>query len=142
MSFDADLEAIAADFALFHDWEERYAHIIELGRDLPPLRPEEESEANRVRGCASQVWLVADPMDQEGRLHFRANSDAHIVRGLIALALRLYSNRPPAEILAIDAKTWFQRLGLGDALTAQRANGLAALVQRIRTHAELANTAG
>lgn len=125
------LDALAADFDLLEDWEDRYRHVIELGRELAPLADAERSEANRVRGCASQVWLVADPAS-DGRLNFRGDSDAHIVRGLVAIVLRLLSGRTPAEILAFDARGAFDRLGLSGALSAQRTNGLYSLVERIR----------
>jgi cysteine desulfuration protein SufE len=116
------------------DWEERYRYVIELGRTLAPLSEAERSEANKVRGCASQVWLVTEPQG-DGRLVFRGDSDAHIVRGLIAILLRLYSGRAPAEILAFDAKAAFQRLGLAGALSQQRSNGLFSMVERIRRDA-------
>ena len=116
------------------DWEERYRYVIELGRTLAPLTEAERTETNKVRGCASQVWLVTEPRD-DGRLVFRGDSDAHIVSGLIAILLRLYSGRAPAEILAFDAKTAFQRLGLAGALSQQRSNGLFSMVERIRRDA-------
>jgi cysteine desulfuration protein SufE len=128
------LEELAAEFELLGDWEERYRHVIDLGRELEPLAPEERSEANKVRGCASQVWLVTGP--QEGRVDFRGDSDAHIVRGLIAVLLRLYSGRTPAQILGFDAKAALTELGLSSALSAQRSNGLGAMIQRIRRDAE------
>ena len=106
----AELEAMADDFDLLGDWEERYRHVIDLGRTLEPLTDAERSEVNRVRGCASQVWLVTEPQGG-GVLRFRGDSDAHIVRGLIALLLRLYSGRPAREILGFDARA-------GEGLTA------------------------
>lgn len=130
---DDDLSALAEEFAFFSDWEERYGHLIDLGKSLPPLPEEAKTEANRVRGCASQVWLVATTGgEQPPRLHLAADSDAHIVRGLISLVLRLYSGRTAAEIAAIDPDALFQKLGLGEALSAQRANGLRAMIARIR----------
>ncbi len=116
------------------DWEERYRYVIELGRTLTPLTEAERTEANKVRGCASQVWLVTEPQG-DGRLSFRGDSDAHIVSGLIAILLRLYSGRSPAEITAFDAKAAFQRLGLAGALSQQRSNGLFSMVERIRRDA-------
>jgi len=130
-----DLEALAAEFALLEDWEDRYRHIIDLGRELEPLSEDEHAEANKVRGCASQVWLVTEP-GPDGTLHFRGDSDAHIVRGLIAILLSLYSDRRPQEVLGFDARAAYDRLGLGGALTAQRSNGLFSMVQRIRKDAE------
>jgi len=125
---------LAEEFEVLGDWEERYRYVIELGRDLAPLAEAERSEDNKVRGCASQVWLVSEPYLQ-GRLRFRGDSDAHIVRGLIAILLRLFSDRPAAEILAFDAPAAFAKLGLTGALSQQRANGLASMVARIRREA-------
>src|SRR3954452_12468894 len=100
---DDTLADLAAEFEILGDWEERYRYVIELGRELAPLTEAERSDANKVRGCASQVWLITEPRPG-GTLAFRGDSDAHIVRGLIALLLRLYSGRRPGEILAFDAK--------------------------------------
>ena len=136
-AIDETLDDLAAEFDLLGDWEERYRYVIDLGRELAPLGETERSEANKVRGCASQVWLVTQPRP-DGALSFRGDSDAHIVRGLIAILLRLYAGRTPAEILAFDAKAAFGRLGLSGALSAQRSNGLASMVARIRRDAELA----
>ena len=134
---DTELEGLAAEFELLGDWEERYRHVIDLGRGLAPLSEAERSDANKVRGCASQVWLVSE-RTPDGRLTFRGDSDAHIVRGLIAILLQLYSGRAPADILAFDAKAGIAELGLTGALSTQRSNGLAAMVQRIRRDAEAA----
>jgi cysteine desulfuration protein SufE len=130
-----DLRDLAAEFDLLGDWEERYRYVIELGRDLAPLTDAERSEANKVRGCASQVWLVTEPQ-ADGTVKFRGDSDAHIVRGLIAILLRLFSGRAAAEILAFDVKAAFEALGLTGALSSQRSNGLAAMATRIRRDAE------
>lgn len=134
-AIDTALNDLAAEFELLGDWEERYRYVIELGRELSPLDDAERSEANKVRGCASQVWLVTEPL-ADGRVHFRGDSDAHIVRGLIAILLRLYADRTPAEILAFDAQAAFTALGLSGALSTQRSNGLASMVTRIRRDAE------
>jgi cysteine desulfuration protein SufE len=131
------LEDLAAEFDVLGDWEERYRYVIDLGRELSALTDLERSDANKVRGCASQVWLVTEPQ-ADGTLTFRGDSDAHIVRGLIAVLLRLYSGRPPQEILAFDAKAAFDKLGLAGALSAQRSNGLASMVARIRRDADYA----
>ena len=128
------------EFDLLGDWEERYRYVIEMGRDLAPLTDAERSEVYKVRGCASQVWVVTEPR-ADGSLGFRGDSDAHIVRGLIAILLRLYSGRPPGEILAFDAKAAFEELGLTGALSSQRSNGLASMVGRIRRDAEMARAA-
>ena len=130
---DADeaLAELEAEFDLLGDWEERFRYVIELGKGLSPLTDAERSDANKVRGCASQVWLVAE-RGTDGRITFRGDSDAHLVRGLIAILLRLYSGRSPQEILAVDAKGAVERLGLPGALSTQRSNGLYAMVERIR----------
>ena len=137
----ADIDSVLADlveeFDLLGDWEERYRYVIELGKDLAPLTDAERTDDHKVRGCASQVWLVTEP-GPGGALAFRGDSDAHIVRGLIAILLRLYSGHVPAEILAFDIKTAFETLGLTGALSSQRSNGLASMVARIRRDAELA----
>ncbi|MFO1013633.1 MAG: SufE family protein [Caulobacteraceae bacterium] len=130
------LNELADEFDLLGDWEERYRYVIELGKDLAPLTDDEHSDANKVRGCASQVWLVTE-RSADGAMSFRGDSDAIIVRGLIALLLRLYSGRAPADILAFDAKAAFQRLGLTGALSAQRSNGLFSMVERIRRDASI-----
>lgn len=134
---DNALSDLAAEFDMLGDWEERYRYVIDLGRELAPLSDAERSDANKVRGCASQVWLVTEPQS-DGRLVFRGDSDAHIVRGLIAVLLRLYSGRTPAEILAFDIQGAFKALGLSGHLSAQRSNGLAAMATRIRKDAEAA----
>lgn len=136
-AIDDALTELKDEFELLGDWEERYRYVIELGRELAPLSDAERSEANKVRGCASQVWLVTEPQADRA-LRFRGDSDAHIVRGLIAVLLRLYSGRPPEQILAFDAKAAFDELGLSGALSSQRSNGLASMVTRIRRDAELA----
>ena len=133
-AIDAELAELASEFSLLEDWEERYRHIIELGRGLEPLSGAEHTDTNKVRGCASQVWLVTEPAAGD-LVHYRGDSDAHIVRGLIAILLRLYSDRTPADILAFDARAAYERLGLDGALTAQRSNGLFSMVERIRRDA-------
>lgn len=140
MAISDALAELRDEFDLLGDWEERYRYVIEMGKDLVPLTDAERGEANKVRGCASQVWLVTEPR-ADGTLGFRGDSDAHIVRGLIAILLRLYSGRAPAEILAFDAKAAFDELGLAGALSAQRSNGLASMVARIRRDAELMGVA-
>ena len=134
----ADIDSVLADlveeFDLLGDWEERYRYVIELGKDLAPLTDAERTDDHKVRGCASQVWLVSEP-GSDGTLAFRGDSDAHIVRGLIAILLRLYSGHSPSKILAFDVKTAFETLGLTGALSSQRSNGLASMVARIRRDA-------
>ena len=128
------LDQLLDDFALFDDWEDRYKYIIELGQSLPPLSDEEHSDPHKVPGCVSQVWLITE--EQNGRLLFRGDSDAHLVKGLIAILFVIYNNKTADDILAIDAAAAFQALGLKDHLTPQRSNGFASMVQRIRRDAE------
>jgi cysteine desulfuration protein SufE len=134
-AIDQELDALADEFELLGDWEERYRYVIDLGRELSPLTDAERNEANKVRGCASQVWLVTEPQP-DGSVRFRGDSDAHIVRGLIAVLLRLFSGKVPKAIAAYDAKAALDRLGLAGALSAQRSNGLASMVARIKRDAE------
>ena len=135
MTLAAALDDLTAEFDLLGDWEERYRYVIDLGRELVPLTSEERSDANKVRGCASQVWLVTEP-HADGSVTFRGDSDAHIVSGLIAVVLRLYSGKAAAAIRDFDAKSAFDQLGLSGHLSAQRSNGLASMVARIRRDAE------
>ena len=133
-TLDDELADLADEFEMLGDWEERYRHLIDLGRALTPLTEHERSDDHRVRGCASQVWVVQDPA-ANGRLSWRGDSDAHLVRGLIAVVLRLFSHRPAAEILAFDARAGLARLGLTEALSTQRSNGLQSMIERIRRDA-------
>jgi cysteine desulfuration protein SufE len=126
-----ELEALAEDFDVLEDWQDQLGYVIDLGRALPRLDESERTEAHKVRGCASQVWLVTERAP-DGRLVFRAESDAQIPHGLIAVLLKLYSGRRPDEIRALDPQAAVERLKLGSMLTSQRANGLAAMVERIR----------
>jgi cysteine desulfuration protein SufE len=140
----ASLDDIIANFELLDEWDDRYRYLIELGRDLAPLPEQAHNDVNKVRGCASQVWLE---MSREGGpgpesvLHFRGDSDAHIVRGLVALALAIYSGRRAQEIVATDAFAIYERLGLAAHLTPQRSNGVRAMIDRIRTDARTAMAA-
>ena len=135
-SIDQTIEDLADEFALLPDWEERISHVIELARSLAPITDEERTEENRVRGCVSRVWLVSERHPHEpGKLFFRGDSDAHLVRGEIAMLLRIFSGRTPAEILAVDPRAVFERLGLKEALTAQRSNGLFSMMNRIQQQA-------
>ncbi len=132
-----DFAEVQEAFELLPDWEERYRYVIELGRALPSLTAEDRCKENKVDGCVSQVWLVAD-RDAGQALHFRADSDAHIVRGLLAILLRLYEGRSPEEILAVDARGLLGGLDLEGHLSPSRTNGLFAMVQRIRSLAAAA----
>jgi cysteine desulfuration protein SufE len=138
-SVHTNIRSLVDDFVLLDDWEDRYRYVIELGKSLPPLSDAERSPANKVRGCASQVWLVSE-IKRNGRpvLRFRGDSDAHIVRGLIAILFALYSGRTAEEILALDPERIFQQIGLREHLTSQRSNGLTSMVGRIRSDAETA----
>lgn len=137
------VDQVVADFDLLDDWEDRYRYVIDLGRDLPPLPESERTDANKVRGCASQVWLSTrrDGADHRVRLRFRGDSDAMIVKGLVALVIALFDGKTPDEIRDIDAEALFGRLDLRSHLTTQRSNGLRALVDRIKADAEAATTA-
>lgn len=130
------LADISDDFALLDDWEDRYRYVIELGKALPEMSPELKTEANKVRGCASQVWLSTKTED--GRLQIVGDSDAHIVRGLIAILFAIYQNQTPDHILNTDARSVFADLGLKEHLTPQRSNGFSSMVERIRADAQLA----
>lgn len=133
---DQTINALADEFALLPDWEERISHVIDLARALEPISDAERTEENRVRGCVSRVWLVSERRsDAPDKLFFRGDSDAHLVRGEIAMLLRIFSGRTPEEILSIDPKAVFERLDLKDALTAQRSNGLFSMMNRIQKEA-------
>lgn len=132
------IEAIQSDFEFLDEWEDRYRYVIELGRQMAPLEAAEKSEDTRVRGCASQVWLVVDPppANTPDALLFRGESDAHIVQGLIAILKAIYSGKPASDVLSEDALAIFTKLGLSDHLTPQRSNGLKSMIERIRAEAQ------
>ena len=133
------MDSIREDFASLDEWEDRYRYVIELGHALEPLSAAAHNDANKVRGCVSQVWLECEPTAGANggtALHFRGDSDSHLVRGLIAIAIALFSDRTPEEILAIDAHGAFRSLGLEQHLTPQRSNGVRAMVERIRADAQ------
>jgi cysteine desulfuration protein SufE len=135
------IDEIVENFELLDQWDDRYRYVIELGRTLPPLPEAAYSEANKVRGCASQVWLLTHvkPDGAAGpSLSFEGDSDAHIVKGLIAILFALYSGKHAREILDTDALALFDRIGLRENLTPQRSNGLRAMVERIRAEAKAA----
>ena len=135
------IDDIIESFSLLEEWDDRYRYVIELGRGLPVLSESEHNQANKVQGCASQVWLVSRmaPNGAEGPvLTFLGDSDAHIVRGLIAILFAVYSGKHAREILATDAIALFERLGLREHLTPQRSNGFRSMVERIRSHARAA----
>ncbi len=134
------IEALKEDFSLIDEWEDRYRYVIELGRALPPLAEADRVPANKVQGCASQVWIAVreEKNGSEPRLSFTGDSDALIVKGLIAIIFRLFSGRPASEILATDAGALLDDLGLREHLTPQRSNGLASMVARIKSDAQMA----
>ncbi len=135
------IDDITENFALLDDWDDRYRYVIELGRGLAPLPDAVRTDANKVQGCASQVWLataVVPDGDRGPVMTFVGDSDAHIVRGLIAILLALYSRRPARDVLATDAIAVFDRLGLREHLTPQRSNGFRSMVERIKSDARSA----
>ncbi|MBR0848758.1 SufE family protein [Bradyrhizobium diazoefficiens] len=132
------IDDIRDNFELLDEWDDRYRYVIELGRTLEPMPEAEHSAANKVQGCVSQVWLqkLVDRSNGAPVLRYRGDSDAHIVRGLVAIVLSLYSGRTPQQILATDALAVFDEFGFRDHLTPQRSNGLRAMVERIKTDAK------
>jgi cysteine desulfuration protein SufE len=135
------IDEIIENFSFLDDWDDRYRYVIELGRALVPLPEAARTQANKVQGCASQVWLASEvrPDGADGPvLSLVGDSDAHIVRGLIAILFALYSGRPAREILSTDAIAVFDRLGLREHLTPQRSNGFRSMVERIRADARSA----
>ena len=139
----ATLEQIIDDFSFLDDWEDRYRFVIELGKALPDLPEEKRTLDNKVQGCASQVWLVthADGDPDDPVLTFEGDSDAHIVRGLVAIVLATYSGKKASEIAALDALDVFGKIGLVEHLSSQRANGLRSMIKRIREEATVLATA-
>ncbi len=135
---DTSIEEIVENFQMLDDWEDRYGYLIELGRALTPLDGSETIDMHKVNGCVSQVWVVPGRAD-DGKMAFRGASDAHIVSGLVAIALTLFSNRTPEEIIATDEQHVFTEIGLGEHLTPQRSNGLQAMVGRIKEMAQAAS---
>lgn len=129
------IQDLIDDFSYLDDWEDRYKYVIELGKKLDPLSADEHNDETKVQGCVSQVWLVCEPAGDGGTLSFRGDSDALIVRGLIAILLTMYSGKAPKDILDIDARDVFEQLGLNEHLSPQRSNGLHAMVARIREDA-------
>lgn len=127
---EAEFERIAEDLAFLDGWEDRYRYVIDLGRDMEPMAEALRNDATRVDGCASQVWI--SPRVEAGRVDFDGDSDAMIVRGLIAVLKALYAGREAAEAAALDAEAALARLGLDSALSSQRSNGLRAMVERLR----------
>ncbi len=130
------MQDIEDEFAFLDDWEERYRHVIELGKAMPTLTSAQKTDVNRIQGCVSQVWFVSN-IGADGRFHFIGDSDAHIVRGLVALLLQIFNNKTALEILDIDAISFFKRIGLSENLSTQRANGLVSMIERIQNLAKI-----
>lgn len=133
-SSSENLQEMVENFSLFSDWEERYRYLIDLGRTLPEMDNALKTDENLVQGCTSRVWMVAGV--KGGKFHFRADSDAHIVRGLIALLVVAYQDKPVAELTNIDVEGAFKKIGLDQNLSPNRRNGFFAMVERIKTLAE------
>ncbi|MGJ8526921.1 SufE family protein [Maritalea sp.] len=129
-----DFDEIKESLEFLDDWEDRYKFVIDLGNELPTLPEHEKSAASRVEGCVSQVWLVVDEAEQQ-KLNFRGDSDAMIVKGLVAIVVALFSNKTPKEVLDTPAQEVFQEIGLNEHLTSQRANGLRAMIDRVYAEA-------
>lgn len=136
----ANIDEVIENFELLDDWDDRYRYLIELGRELPPLPEAARTDTNKVQGCASQVWLSTrvEPANDGPVLHFIGDSDAHIVRGLVAVLLAFYSGLSATDILERDAIVLFERLDLRDHLSPQRSNGLRSMVERVRADARAA----
>ena len=137
----ADIEEIIDNFSILDQWDDRYRYLIELGRQLPPLTAAGYSDTNKVQGCASQVWLETSvrPNGADGPvLTFAGDSDAHLVRGLIAILFAMFSGKPAKDILRTDALKPFEKMGLREHLTPQRSNGFRSMVERIRADARVA----
>ena len=139
MSYPQDIQDMIDDFAFLSDWEDRYMHVIDLGKALAPLSEAEKTDVHKVKGCVSQVWLVSengggdDPI-----LTFRGDSDAHIVKGLVAVTLQIFSNRKASKIRELDAAAILKELELEEHLSPQRSNGLKAMIGRIKAEAQAA----
>ena len=127
------IDTVIEDFQLLDDWQDRYRYVIDLGKDLTPMADADRNEQYRVPGCLSQVWLKPDYHD--GKLDFIADSDAHIVKGLIAMLMIIYSGKTPAEILAINIENIFQQLDMQEHLSPNRRNGFFAMVGKIQNYA-------
>lgn len=132
------IENIISDFEFLDDWEDRYRYVIDLGRELPPYPDDARDAVHKVQGCVSQVWLKTIPQSGiDPIIQFLGDSDAHIVRGLVAIVLAVYSGKRATEILAVDPEEVLKKLGLDEHLTPQRSNGLRAMIARIRREAEM-----
>ena len=140
MTLPQDIQDMIDDFAFLSDWEERYTHVIDMGKNLAPLAPSEKNIASKVKGCVSQVWLVSEHSGDisDPVITFRGDSDAHIVKGLVAVTLQIFSGRKASLIQSLDAPQILKQLELDEHLSPQRSNGLKAMIGRIKTEAEAA----
>jgi len=137
MDLPQNIQDLLEDFEFLTDWEDRYMHVIDMGKQLPGLPDALKVDANKVKGCVSQVWLMTDHDEAADVLSFQGDSDAHIVKGLVAIVLEIYSGRTPSEITALNAEPILKDLGLSEHLSPQRSNGLRAMVGRIKAEAEM-----
>lgn len=137
MNLPENIQEMLEDFEFLTDWEDRYMHVIDMGKQLPGLVDALKVDANKVKGCVSQVWLMTDFDEKSQILKFQGDSDAHIVKGLVAIVLEIYSGRTPTEIMSLEAEPILKSLGLSEHLSPQRSNGLRAMVGRIRAEAEV-----
>ena len=130
------LEKIISDFEFIEEWEDRYRYVIELGDQLKPYPEELKTPETKVQGCVSQVWLTSELKNEENKIILSGDSDAHIVRGLMAIVFAIFSGKSPEEILKIDVQSIFKTLGLNEHISPQRSNGLNAMVKRIQSDAQ------
>ncbi len=135
MAYPENIENMIEDFTFLDDWEDRYMHVIEMGKALDPLTETEQCDANKVNGCVSQVWLISNISSDGKALSYRGDSDAHIVKGLVAIVINIFSGRTAEEITKLDIEDILTKLGLSEHLSAQRSNGLMAMIARIQKEA-------
>lgn len=139
MTLPENIESMIEDFSFLSDWEDRYMHVIDMGKSLPPLSAHDRTDQTKVKGCVSQVWLVTDVSDAKPPvLTFRGDSDAHIVKGLVAVVLEIFSQRTPKQIMDLNENEILSKLGLDEHLSPQRSNGLRAMIERIKAVAHAA----
>ena len=137
MDYPENVKEMINDFQFLTDWEDRYMHVIDMGKLLPSLNATEKTDTNKVKGCVSQVWLISNISDgPDPMLNFRGDSDAHIVKGLVAITLEIFSNRKASEILSLNAIEILRELELDEHLSLQRANGLKAMIAKIKDYAQ------
>lgn len=137
MNLPDNIQTLIEDFEFLTDWEDRYMHVIDMGKQLPSLPDALKVDANKVKGCVSQVWLMTDFNEEANQLRFKGDSDAHIVKGLVAIVLEIYSGHTPQKIQELNAEPILAKLGLSEHLSPQRSNGLRAMVQRIQAEAQI-----